>query len=324
MRIYGIPYAGDGSGYYRIHLPLRGLGDRYGHDVDFPVHDKYEFWIESLDVLVGQRFGRPEGVNMWAAWPKDKCKLVYEIDDDVWAPDSPLRINHELQYQMALCAGMANLVTVTTESLADRLRQFNPNVAVLPNYIDPDLLALAGRAVSEPVTIGWQGSPTHLQDLVPVLPQIRRFLGRNPDIDFHMMGADYRTLVYRGNEVDRIRFTPWQADLWKYYESIDFDIGIAPLVDSTFNRSKSAIKVIEYAALGIPVVASDVPAYRDYVEHGVTGFLVKEDWEWGGYLHRLAKDSELRERMGLAAHERSKEWTMSSGVDLWEKAYASL
>jgi glycosyltransferase involved in cell wall biosynthesis len=41
-----------------------------------------------------------------------------------------------------------------------------------------------------------------------------------------------------------------------------WDIGIAPLADTAFNGSKSAIKMFDYAALGLAVLASDVSAYR--------------------------------------------------------------
>ncbi len=38
-------------------------------------------------------------------------------------------------------------------------------------------------------------------------------------------------------------------------------LGVAPLLRSRFNDSKSNIKVLDYAALGMPALVSDVPAY---------------------------------------------------------------
>ena len=54
-----------------------------------------------------------------------------------------------------------------------------------------------------------------------------------------------------------------------------WDIGIAPLVDSPFNRSKSAIKAMDYAALGLPVLASDMPVFRGSLADGPGGMLVE-------------------------------------------------
>jgi len=43
---------------------------------------------------------------------------------------------------------------------------------------------------------------------------------------------------------------------------LGFDIAVAPLVDHPFNRAKSALKLLEYGALALPVVASDIEPYR--------------------------------------------------------------
>jgi hypothetical protein len=41
-----------------------------------------------------------------------------------------------------------------------------------------------------------------------------------------------------------------------------FDVGLAPLVDTPFNRAKSDIKLLDYLALGLLPVVQDCPAYR--------------------------------------------------------------
>jgi hypothetical protein len=51
-------------------------------------------------------------------------------------------------------------------------------------------------------------------------------------------------------------------------ETITWDFGIAPLVENSFNRGKSALKFLEYAALGIPGIFSNVGEYGDVVEIG--------------------------------------------------------
>ena len=71
------------------------------------------------------------------------------------------------------------------------------------------------------------------------------------------------------------------------------------------------------------MVASDVPAYRDFVLHGVTGFLVKRDHEWLKYLGELT-DPGLREDMGAKAREHARVWCIDDGWELWESAYEGL
>lgn len=321
MRILGIPHNADGSGYYRVYQPLAQLG-RHDHEVTLPPHGThilpYQFWLDELDVIVGQRLGGSVGSSLWQSWARScRGKLVYEVDDDVFAADNPLDINAGTREGVAACAALADMVTVSTEPLAERMRQFNPNVVVLPNHIHADLLTL-DRPRRDRVTVGWAGGTSHQADLASVAPHLRRFADRNPDVDLHLIGADYSPLVH-----PRCRFTPWTPDVWDYYAGIDFDIGLAPLVSSEFNRSKSALKALEYAALGIPVVASDEPPYRDFVIDGVTGYRVRREHEWGRRLYELANDEAMRTEMGAKARKHAAAWTIQAGWRSWESAYAA-
>jgi glycosyltransferase involved in cell wall biosynthesis len=88
------------------------------------------------------------------------------------------------------------------------------------------------------------------------------------------------------------RFSWWFEDTNAWLRNVDFDIGLAPLVPSVFNQAKSPIKTAEYAALGIPAIASDVGPYPGFVEDGVTGFLVRQPHEWAAALKALADDPE--------------------------------
>src|SRR3546814_14721972 len=68
-------------------------------------------------------------------------------------------------------------------------------------------------------------------------------------------------------------FTKWVPTPEEFFRSIDYAVGVAPLSDTTFNRSKSDIKFLELAALGIPTIASDVAPYRS-IRHGETGLQI--------------------------------------------------
>lgn len=72
--------------------------------------------------------------------------------------------------------------------------------------------------------------------------------------------------------------------------------------------------LLEAAAAGRPMVATDVPGCRDLVRNGETGLLVPAfDAEaLAGAIERLADDEALRIRMGRAAHEDA-ERTFASG-----------
>ena len=85
------------------------------------------------------------------------------------------------------------------------------------------------------------------------------------------------------------------------------DVGVAPypeLDDFYF----SPLKVVEYMAAGLPVVASSVGQLRSLVQDGKTGLLVRpgDAESLASALVRLAEDRKLRLRMGRRARERAE------------------
>src|SRR6185436_14479874 len=106
-----------------------------------------------------------------------------------------------------------------------------------------------------------------------------------------------------------------------YYKGIDFDIAIAPSEDNLFNRSKTWIRALEMAALGIPIVAQNRLPYSDFVIDGKTGFLVDTEEEWETALNTLIMDADMRAEMGANAREPAAGWTIEEGWRLWESAY---
>jgi glycosyltransferase involved in cell wall biosynthesis len=310
---------GHACGVYRILLPFEQM-ELAGHHVD--THCGWTDKAREYRVIVGQRISRYGALPIWRRL-RAQHRLVYETDDDLWSID-PTNFAASLAHtpdvvdatEQAIAA--AHLVTVSTEALAEVLRRYHDNVVVLPNHIPAALLEFE-RPRPERVTVGWAGGDSHLRDMAMIAPHLRRFLRRNPDVDLHTIGTDFRAVCKIPG-----RYTEWNPDTWAYYRTIDFDIGLAPLVDSVFNRSKSAIKAMEYAALGIPVIASDSEPYREFVEHGETGFLVRQPHEWDRYLRWLVEDTAMREEMGAKAKAHAARWTYEDGYRRWVDAYRSL
>lgn len=94
---------------------------------------------------------------------------------------------------------------------------------------------------------------------------------------------------------------------WLQQNCLRWDIGIAPLRDSPFNQTKSAIKYMEYAALGIPGVYSDVEPYRSTVVQGQTGITAPNDViAWVQALKRFIDSPALRQAVAESAFEDLK------------------
>ena len=320
-------WAADQAGcqYYRIRLPLNAVKG-LGHTTQFDVKMPEECLEDENWTIVGQRVCNPAPARLWKALARKGRKLIYEIDDDLFHIDPGNKIAYnffgvpEIQKNIQECASVASRVIVSTEPLAEVMREFNDDVVVCPNTIPSWLLdEKPVRRRKEELIIGWGGSPTHHSDFEVLANHLRRVLDRNPQARFHAIGTDYAR--WMRIPLDRCHFTQWIPSVPEFFCAIDYHIGVAPLKNNLFNRSKSHIKALECAALGIPIVASNVEPYRHFIDHGITGMLVNADYEWGSHLRDLINDDDMRREMGHQARKLARKWTIESAAGNWKDAY---
>jgi len=336
VKIFVAHDGGSGCCYYRMELPVRQL-EQHGHEVTMrSVNDDHGATITQRDmaghdVIIGQRLNVHKGMEAWRRSRGPFSRLVYDADDDVFS----VKMENWQAYQtyqqpeildaVTHMAQVSDLVTVTTDYLADVMREHTEaqNVMVLPNCVPAFLLEMPRRDRARPA-VGYQGGASHGADIGLAVTGVRRFLKRFPGWDLQLGGTDFRPTFKVGERAKYVRWVPIYEDAPGYYATLDFDIGLAPLTMKPFDYSKSNIKVLEYAARGIPSIATDCEVYRSFVRHGENGFLVKAPHEWLKYLSILASDDDLRFRMGEQARKDARSWTVEGNWQKWEQAYAGL
>jgi glycosyltransferase involved in cell wall biosynthesis len=321
LKILGWANDHGGCGNYRVGLPMWAL-EQLGHDTLAFTYLNIEV-DDSVDLLVGQLISAEPRSEQWRALarkPDRSYGLVYEIDDDVWRlkDTNPARTDFEGEVGESVRRNieMADAVTVTNNRLAEVVSAYNKNVFVLPNCIDQ---AQIRREITpnERLTVGWAGASGHDKDFQSVQRELKTFFRRNPQVDTHFVGVNHGPDIGRPDS----RYTGWTKNLTEYLAKIDFDLGIAPLAYHAFNRSKSDLRFLEYASLGIPVVASDFGPYSESIEHGVTSFLVRHPHEWNKYLRQLVLDDELRQEVGRNARDWAATRTIQANSWRWEDVY---
>ena len=328
MRIFGWLADHSGCGWYRLVLPLGELRAA-GHETRWG-RRMTEQDMEQADVIICQRTCLPAPSLRYQELANKRGRdylLVYEVDDDLLAIDShnpAARVFADPEVRAAIIhnARAADLVTVSTEPLAEVMRRYNSNVAVLPNAVPSDMLAWRTGRHDNLFTVGWQGGPTHDRDWQVAAEPIKRWFVANRDrhpIEMHTVGSvpDHFPDVYPHRHSD------WNPDIARYYRTLDWHVALAPLAPTRFNRSKSSLRALEAAMLGFPVIASNVEAYGQFVRHGVTGYLVDRASDWDRYLTELLNDPDAREAMGAAARNLAQHHTIEAAAHLWEKAYGS-
>jgi len=320
-----------GSGYHRALVPLRGLAAR-GHAVTLSIGLSDPAQLEGADVFYLPIAQNERMYEIAAAHRAAGGRVVYEIDDDYRAtplsnPGARFPGFAERVAWMNRTIALADGVIVATPTLAAAYSDLNEQIFVCRNTIDPaDTACFYG--LGEPpmdgeIRIGWAGSESHGLDVAEIVAPLTRIFDAYSNVRLVIVGADFRRLfplryrervaflghTFYTGEDGIVREFCYPNEVWpvvRYYQVLAasrLHIGLAPLTDTPFNRSKSFLKVLEYGALGIPTIASAVGPYLEYVErHGGEGsvLLARDGDEWERQLTELIDSGLVRERLRRA------------------------
>lgn len=299
--------------------------------------------ISASDAVIIQR-DFPRHVDAYKeviaeARAQDKV-IVYEIDDLLSElPEVHPDFHQYKKVRASILTAIieADAVTCSTPAIAEYVRDFNPHVWVLPNYLNDNLWHLrtitrpTGGPADKPLTIGYLGTHSHRPDLEMVIPTLVRILERYGDaIRLRLWGISPQSDLIGRNNVEWLSLGMVDyAQFASYFSKQECDIFIAPLLDNQFNRSKSSLKFLEYSVLGVAGVYSQIKPYESVVVQGVNGFLANTPDEWEVYLTRLIENPDLRYQMGLEAQATLKrDWLLSDQAPEWastfEKLYTSI
>lgn len=205
---------------------------------------------DEADVVVSQRASSYEGLGLWRRWGSSpRLRTVHENDDDVFSITQEnfgayqaYKEGGDIREATLRYMRTANLVTTTSPHLGDRFRELLHNlvpVEVLPNYVPAWVLELPRDTSDRVPRLGWMGGSSHARDIHTATPAVRRFMKRFPDWELYVNGVDYRPSFKCPPE--RSFHLPWvhvTDEPQVYYRTIDFDIGICPLLSTQFSRSK--------------------------------------------------------------------------------------
>ncbi len=196
-------------------------------------------------------------------------------------------------------ARAATLVLAGNATLAERAREWNPNVRVQPTPVDTDVFrpALRPPPTGARRVVGWIGSPTAAYCLLELRAALGR-LGHRHRYELMVVGA--------GESIDVPGVSVTSRDWALEREADDYrslDVGLYPLPDNEWTRGKCGYKALVYMASGVVPVVSPVGVNAGIVADGVRGFHATDDESWVGAVDRLLSDPELRIEMSVRGRE---------------------
>jgi len=225
---------------------------------------------------------------------RSKCeKLIFDFDDAIFlSPKGKKRFKQVVQAADLVFAGNAFLVE-SAKAFNNKTILVRTGLSLEDYQPKPELI------IPDNPTIGWVGTFYNLKKLAELAPGLNTvkeklncnfiYIADKPHSELNKAGWDF--LQWTANdEIENIK---------------KLTIGLMPLPDDIKSRGKCGFKAIQYMALGIPALASDVGFNSELITHQKNGLLIKEDKDWPLFLENLLTDQSLFNLLSNNGRERA-------------------
>ena len=337
-----------GCGYYRLIWPAMQL-QLDGHDIDIinPMDRHAMFsaevdestgnltgehirFPEQYDVIVLQRVTNRHVAQIVPYITAKGTAVVIDVDDDLhnismtnpmyFALHPKKRPGHpaaDHSWEWAEYAfSRATMVVTTTDALA---KKYGHVARKIPNYVPSQALDVDHE--DSPI-FGWGGGiHSHADDIPALGNTVNRLVGEGHR--FRVIGPDtgIRQAFRLQRREDFEATGPIQLEYWISALGM-LGVGLAPLASSAFNRAKSWLKPLEYAAAGVPSVVSPSPAYIELNKQYGIGDVAERPKDWYRLVRRLVTDEAYRLERSAAGRAAASELTIEKHAWRWMEAWS--
>lgn len=341
---------------YRISQKIDQFGE-FDICAEFYALDDYKNLSSKLfryDVLIVYRAPAiPEVIDILVECKKFDICTFYDIDDlifdeDCYPPDradlkgmvSPAEYaglvtgRTLFREAMALCdygiASTPPLVNAIATIVQKGVCFLSRNALAQAHYTAIERQALAPQRPKKSFVFFYgSGSRSHNKNFAMMASGLSGVLRRHRNVELHVIGPVELGPEFDGlqRQIHRLPFTSNVADYW--HALSDADVNLAPLTSGPFNDGKSEIKWLEAAMLSICSIVSSSGVYDSLIQHGVDGYIAKNEEEWADALERVVSNRHDVKAIGRAARDRVlSEYGLHSGgqnllsiiIDGWQRS----
>lgn len=209
---------------------------------------------------------------------------------------------HQYGEMLSLC----DAAITSTLHLQQEMLKVKSEVLLHRNVLSKKILELSEKAVQEKKSHNsiklayFSGSITHNENFEMIKSDIIKLLKKHENVELHLVGhLDIPEEFTR--ITDRVITHPYLD--WEKLPALiaQMDINLAPLKLTLFNEAKSEIKWLEAAAVKVVTVASNIGAFNEMIEDGITGILANQD-QWYEKLEELILNEEYRKKISAQAY----------------------
>jgi glycosyltransferase involved in cell wall biosynthesis len=317
-----------GCGFFRCQQPATFLNRAGLAEAHHVLRNPTPEQLMNADLVIMQDSGSVESANMAKFMMQNNIPFMTEYDDFVhhvsphnlggygaWNP-STLFLHRSMEMTKK-AVGM----TVSTPQLGREYFPYNNNIFIVPNYLDQDVWGNQPlvKKNDDKIRIGWCGGNAHADDLKMISLVLEKIVKKyNGKVIFETMGMTRKELAGvfpMPAHNDLCPSCGFEGELHHYpgesltdypiaVASKGWDIALAPVINNSFNNCKSDLKIKEYSALGLPIIASPIVPYVAAAQSGSAVIFADSFDEWYNKIVDLIENPDKRTEIG----RKNKEW----------------
>ncbi len=195
-------------------------------------------------------------------------------------------------------------------------------IRIIPIGIDFEKFSNLKKKDRNLITIGYMGRLTPQKGIHRIIDPLKKIMRDHKEVKVIFAGqkTDIKYADNVINELERcngFEYSGFMRSSMNFYSQVD--IVLIPSLWET-----GSIITLEAMAAGKAVIASDINPHREYIEHGITGFLAKNDEDFYRYCSDLICNEELMQTIGRNAKMSAKEYDWESVFRKVEDMYANV
>ena len=263
------------------------------------------FRLGKYDAIFIHREAAPFGppVFEWIITRVFKKYTIYDFDDAIWIPNAS-ESNSKLTHVFKCFSNVSKIcrwsskISAGNKFLKEYAFKFNSRVIINPTTIDTDLHHnITTDHRNNKFIFGWTGSHSTIQYLDQLFPVFQE-LEKTENFELQVI-CDIPPKF----SLKSLKFVRWKKET-EIDDLINFNVGLMPLPDDIWSKGKCGFKALQYMALGIPAVVSNVGVNADVVDHEINGCVCKSAEEWIHYLKRLVREPEYLQALSSKTREK--------------------
>lgn len=248
------------------------------------------------------RHAHPSWLHMILSGREKLSRLTWFLDDDIPAMLRQRSLpalyvwKSVVRYLRvkALLAGRGTDYAFSTAELASRFPNV-PREVWVPRRVD-------SAAREFPVLYFYHATSSHHAELAWLAPIVGEVQRRVPNAWFEVFADRSGREIFRSVQRTRCIHPMAWADFLRYTSTFKADVGLAPLLDTVFNRARAPVKFFDIARTGAAGIFSESRTFAGTVRNGVNGLLVPNDpGRWVEAIIRLLQSPAERLRLATQA-----------------------